>query len=156
MRSLLHVQPARASVQLWSQGTAHCCFRPRQVANGGEAAKAEVQELATKAAIGGAIVTACVVFSKNIQVTCIRNRFGAGGGAAMSVPNARECSPALQAVVAPIGPAYLSSAGGPFTIHPWPPVTKLMISARRAPATRPRTPRAARVPFIRRVLLTAP
>jgi len=70
-----------------------------KVANGGEAAKAEVQELATKAAIGGAIVTAAVVFSKNIK-----------------------------AVVAPIGPAYLSSAGGPFTIHPWPPVTKLMIS----------------------------
>merc|ERR1711988_917959 len=34
----------------------------------------------------------------------------------------------IKAVVAPIGPAYLSSAGGPFTIHPWPPVTKLAIS----------------------------
>lgn len=34
----------------------------------------------------------------------------------------------LQALVAPYGPAYLSSAGGPFTIHPWPPVTKIAIS----------------------------
>mgnify|MGYP001978076233 CR=1 FL=1 len=33
-----------------------------------------------------------------------------------------------QAVVAPYGPAYLSSAGGPFTIHPWPPMTKIAIS----------------------------
>ena len=25
--------------------------------------------------------------------------------------------------------SYLGSAGGPFTIHPWPPVTKLFLSA---------------------------
>ena len=35
----------------------------------------------------------------------------------------------MKAAVAPIGPAYLSSPGGPFTIHPWPPVTKLFLSA---------------------------
>jgi len=74
------------------------CLEYKMV-NGGEAAKEEVKELATKAAIAGAVVTTCVVFSKNIK-----------------------------AIVAPIGPAYLSSAGGPFTIHPWPPMTKLAIS----------------------------
>jgi len=66
---------------------------------GGDAAKAEVQEMATKAAIGAAVVTTAVVSADK-----------------------------LKAVLAPIGPAYLSSAGGPFTIHPWPPATKLMIS----------------------------
>lgn len=66
---------------------------------GGEAARKEIAELATKGAIGGAVVAACVVNSSR-----------------------------LQALVAPYGPAYLSSAGGPFTIHPWPPVTKLAIS----------------------------
>jgi hypothetical protein len=70
-----------------------------KIANGGEEAKKEVQELATNAAIGGAVLVTCVAFSKNIQ-----------------------------AIVAPIGPAYLSSPGGPFTIHPWPPMTKLAIS----------------------------
>merc|ERR1719263_2739715 len=34
----------------------------------------------------------------------------------------------LQAVLGPIGPAYLSSPAGPFTIHPWPPVSKIFIS----------------------------
>ena len=78
--------------------------------HGGAAAKAEIQELATKAAIGGATVAAFVTFNSQIK-----------------------------AVVAPLGPAYLSSAGGPFvprlsrfspqfTIHPWPPVTKIAIS----------------------------
>ena len=67
--------------------------------HGGEAAKAEIVDLATKAAIGGAVIATAVTFSAQ-----------------------------LKAVVAPIGPAYLSSAGGPFTIHPWPPMTKLMIS----------------------------
>jgi len=70
-----------------------------KVQEGGEAAKAEVQDLATKAAIGGAVIATAVLSADKIK-----------------------------AVVAPIGPAYLSSAGGPFTIHPWPPVTKLMIS----------------------------
>jgi hypothetical protein len=70
-----------------------------KVATGGEAAKKEVADLATKAAIGAAVVTTAVLSADK-----------------------------LKAVVAPMGPAYLSSAGGPFTIHPWPPVTKLMIS----------------------------
>ena len=67
--------------------------------HGGEAAKKEITELATKAATGAAIVTGLVI-----------------------------AGPAIQRVVAPIGPAFLSSAGGPFTIHPWPPVTKILIS----------------------------
>lgn len=62
-------------------------------------AQAEITELATKAAIGGAIVGTCILTSGR-----------------------------LQALVAPYGPAYLSSPGGPFTIHPWPPATKLLIS----------------------------
>jgi hypothetical protein len=66
---------------------------------GGEAARKEIADLATKGAIGAAVVGACVLNSSRIQ-----------------------------SVVAPYGPAYLSSAGGPFTIHPWPPVTKLAIS----------------------------
>ena len=70
-----------------------------KLAEGGEAAKAEVADLATKAAMALGVVTVCVVASDKIK-----------------------------AVVAPIGPAYLSSAGGPFTIHPWPPMTKLAIS----------------------------
>jgi len=70
-----------------------------KVANGGEEAKAEVTEMATKAAIGAGVVTVAVLSADK-----------------------------LKAVVAPMGPAYLSSAGGPFTIHPWPPMTKLMIS----------------------------
>ena len=39
-----------------------------QIANGGDAAAKEVKELATNAAIGGAVVATCVMFSKNIQV----------------------------------------------------------------------------------------
>jgi len=70
-----------------------------KIQTGGEAAKAEVMDMATKAAIGAAVVTTAVVSADK-----------------------------LKAIVAPIGPAYLSSAGGPFTIHPWPPMTKLMIS----------------------------
>jgi hypothetical protein len=66
---------------------------------GGEAAKKEVQDLAVKFGIGAAVVTTAVLSADK-----------------------------LKAIVAPIGPAYLSSAGGPFTIHPWPPMTKLMIS----------------------------
>ena len=72
----------------------------------------------------------------------------AGGGAGKAAIGGAVIATAIlakdhiKAVVAPIGPAYLSSAGGPFTIHPWPPMTKLMISgtsmlevraARRAP-----------------------
>ena len=67
--------------------------------HGGEKAKAEVSTMATKAAAGGAVICAAVM-SRNT----------------------------IKAVVAPYGPAYLASAGGPFTIHPWPPVTKLLIS----------------------------
>ena len=66
---------------------------------GGEAAKQEISEMATKAAAAGAIVVTAIFAADKIK-----------------------------AVVAPIGPAYLSSAGGPFTIHPWPPMTKLAIS----------------------------
>ena len=58
-----------------------------------------MKALAVKFAVGAAVVTTCVVSADKIK-----------------------------AVVAPIGPAYLSSPGGPFTIHPWPPVTKLGIS----------------------------
>ena len=43
------------------------------MANGGDAAVAEVKELVTKAAIGGAIVVTCVMFSKNIQVAAPRD-----------------------------------------------------------------------------------
>ena len=70
-----------------------------KVQTGGEAAKEEIAGLATKAAAGGAVVALCVL-------------------------NAGR----LQAMVAPYGPAYLSSPGGPFTIHPWPPATKILIS----------------------------
>jgi hypothetical protein len=59
----------------------------------------QVSELATKGAIGLAVVTTAILSADK-----------------------------LKAVIAPLGPAYLSSAGGPFTIHPWPPMTKLMIS----------------------------
>jgi hypothetical protein len=62
-------------------------------------AKDEVTELAKKGAMAGAVVTTAVL---------------TGGR--------------LQALVAPYGPAYLSSPAGPFTIHPWPPVSKLAIS----------------------------
>lgn len=70
-----------------------------QLAEGGEKAKEEMKALAVKFAVGAAVVTTAVVSADKIK-----------------------------AVVAPIGPAYLSSPGGPFTIHPWPPVTKLGIS----------------------------
>merc|ERR1712113_202643 len=56
-------------------------------------------ELGQKAAVAGAVVTLCVL---------TRGR--------------------LQALLAPYGPAYLTSPAGPFTIHPWPPVTKIAIS----------------------------
>lgn len=59
----------------------------------------EVTELGQKAAVAGAVVTTLVLTSGR-----------------------------LQGLVAPYGPAYLSSAGGPFTIHPWPPASKLAIS----------------------------
>ena len=36
-------------------------------------------------------------------------------------------APSLKALM-PAG-SYLASSGGPFTIHPWPPVTKLFLSA---------------------------
>jgi len=62
-------------------------------------AKEEIAELATKAAAGAAVV----------------GLYAASAGR-------------LKTMVAPYGPAYLSSPAGPFTIHPWPPVTKLMIS----------------------------
>jgi len=58
-----------------------------------------VSALATKAAAGAAVAAVCVMNASRIQ-----------------------------SIVAPYGPAYLSSAGGPFTIHPWPPATKLVIS----------------------------
>jgi hypothetical protein len=64
---------------------------------GGEAAQAEVADLGTKAAIGGACVAA---FS-------------------LAAPSLKLMMPAG---------SYLASAGGPFTIHPWPPMTKLLIS----------------------------
>ena len=70
-----------------------------KLANGGEEAKKEIIDMATKAATGAAAIGALVM-----------------------------AGPSIQRVVAPIGPAYLSSPGGPFTIHPWPPMTKLMIS----------------------------
>jgi hypothetical protein len=63
------------------------------------AAKEEVAELAKKAAVAGVVVTTAVLTSGR-----------------------------LQALVAPYGPAYLSSPAGPFTIHPWPPVSKIAIS----------------------------
>merc|ERR550537_1484871 len=70
-----------------------------KVAEGGPEAMEEIKGLAVKAAAGAAFITAAVLSADKIK-----------------------------SVVAPIGPAYLSSPGGPFTIHPWPPVTKLMIS----------------------------
>jgi hypothetical protein len=66
---------------------------------GGEEAREEIRDLATKAAIGGAVVATAVATSGT-----------------------------LQAALVPYGPAYLSSPAGPFTIHPWPPMTKLAIS----------------------------
>ena len=39
----------------------------------------------------------------------------------------------LKAMLAPIGPAWFSSPAGPFTIHPWPPMTKLAISGTLSP-----------------------
>ena len=59
----------------------------------------EIKGLAMKLALGAAVVTVAVLRADK-----------------------------MKSVVAPIGPAYLSSPAGPFTIHPWPPVTKLMIS----------------------------
>merc|ERR1712062_896554 len=61
--------------------------------------KQEVMALGQKAAAAGAVVTTLVLTRTK-----------------------------LQALVAPYGPAHLSSPGGPFTIHPWPPMTKLAIS----------------------------
>jgi len=64
---------------------------------GGEAAKAEVTDLATKAAAGAAGVAVFAMAAPYLQV------------------------------MMPAG-TYLASVGGPFTIHPWPPMTKLLIS----------------------------
>ena len=66
---------------------------------GGEAAKAEIADLATKAAVGAAVVTVCVVKKDQIK-----------------------------SATTPLLPAWFDSPAGPFTIHPWPPVTKLAIS----------------------------
>merc|ERR1712048_92888 len=62
-------------------------------------ANEEIQALGKNAAMAGAVVTGLVITSGR-----------------------------LQALVAPYGPAYLSSPAGPFTIHPWPPVSKIAIS----------------------------
>eukprot|EP00310_Coccolithus_braarudii_P014018 CAMPEP_0183350998 /NCGR_PEP_ID=MMETSP0164_2-20130417/22896_1 /TAXON_ID=221442 /ORGANISM="Coccolithus pelagicus ssp braarudi, Strain PLY182g" /LENGTH=311 /DNA_ID=CAMNT_0025523069 /DNA_START=36 /DNA_END=971 /DNA_ORIENTATION=- len=62
-------------------------------------AKKELTVLGTKAAASVALVSALIVNSETIK-----------------------------SAVAPYGPAFLTSAGGPFTIHPWPPVTKLFLS----------------------------
>merc|ERR550537_1890082 len=70
-----------------------------KVQTGGPEALEEIKDLGVKFVAGAAFVTAAVLGADKIK-----------------------------AVVAPIGPAYLSSPGGPFTIHPWPPMTKLMIS----------------------------
>lgn len=67
--------------------------------HGGAAARKEITELATKAAAGAAVVTVAVLSSTQ-----------------------------LKAMLGPVLPAWFSSAGGPFTIHPWPPMTKLAIS----------------------------
>ena len=66
---------------------------------GGEAAKAEIADLATKAAVGAAVVTVCVVKKDQIK-----------------------------SATTPLLPAWFDSPAGPFTIHPWPPMTKLAIS----------------------------
>jgi len=60
----------------------------------------EVKSLATKAAIGGAVMAGYVM-----------------------------AAPAMQAMVAPYG-GWVAGAAGPFTIHPWPPVTKLFLSGK--------------------------
>lgn len=70
-----------------------------KMATGGEKAKEEMADLGKKVAVGAAVVGTYVLTAGR-----------------------------LQAILAPIGPAYLSSPAGPFTIHPWPPVTKLAIS----------------------------
>merc|ERR1712048_104001 len=62
-------------------------------------AKEELQALGKNAAVAGAVVTGFVLTSGPVQK-----------------------------LIAPYGPAYLSSPAGPFTIHPWPPVTKIAIS----------------------------
>merc|ERR1719503_481525 len=45
------------------------------------------------------------------EVAELGKKAAVGGAAILSAPT-------LKAIVAPYGPAYLSSAGGPFTIHP--------------------------------------
>jgi hypothetical protein len=70
-----------------------------KMATGGQEAVEEVKGLAVKAAAGAAFITAAVLGAEKIK-----------------------------SVLVPIGPAYLASPGGPFTIHPWPPMTKLAIS----------------------------
>ena len=70
-----------------------------KVATEGDTARQEVADLATKAAVAGAAVAAYVF-----------------------------AAPTLRRAVAPYGPAYVSGPAGPFTIHPWPPVSKLAIS----------------------------
>ena len=70
-----------------------------KVATEGDTARQEVADLATKADVAGAAVAAYVF-----------------------------AAPTLRRAVAPYGPAYVSGPAGPFTIHPWPPVSKLAIS----------------------------
>lgn len=66
---------------------------------GGESAKREIAELGQKAVVSALILAAAISTSEQ-----------------------------LQALVAPIGPAFLSSPAGPFTIHFWPPLLKLALS----------------------------
>ena len=62
-------------------------------------AQQELGELGTKAAVAGVVVAGCV-----------------------------RSSAAMREAAKGVGPAYLASEAGPFTIHPWPAVSKLFIS----------------------------
>lgn len=69
-----------------------------KMTEGGAAARAEVQQLAAKAAVGGAAAAAYIA-GRHQMKAAFKN-----------------------------GPAWFTSPAGPFTIHPWPPATKLLIS----------------------------
>ena len=128
-----------------------------KAAEGGEEAKAEIAELGQKAAVGAQRTTRVHVpglAGVAVLTLTLTPTLTGLAGVAVLVAGHKP----LKAALAPIGPAYLSSpagpsqtshmahchnvhlplgalliprtvcGAGPFTIHPWPPVTKILIS----------------------------
>jgi len=71
----------------------------------------------------------CLAYKLQTQPDAKREitTLGAKAAAAIAAITAYVlAAPSLKAMM-PVG-SYLASSGGPFTIHPWPPVTKLFLS----------------------------